>query len=107
MSQSELIALVLFILAIIGAVTGAWWRVEMRVKEAKQEASLRADAAGTKADLVTAQLAEYKTHVAETYVSKQGLREMREEVSVGLKDIKSSISGIHDRIDRMFERSKE
>lgn len=96
----ELVALVG---AAISIAFGVWWRIESRVKEAKTEATMKADAAGTKADLVGSQLAEYKTHVAETYVTKQGMRELRDEVSAGFKDIKDSLGGMNERLDRVIE----
>ncbi|WP_187967831.1 hypothetical protein [Aquibium microcysteis] len=96
---------VVFFLTIMGFLSGIWWRIEGLVKEAKREATLKADAAGTKADLVSAQLAEYKTHVAETYVSKAGLREFRDEMSAGFKDIKTSIGAMNERMDRVIEAS--
>jgi hypothetical protein len=37
-------------------------------------------------------LSEHKLHVAETYVTKAGLREFRDEVMGGIKEIKGSVS---------------
>lgn len=95
--------LVTMIGAAVAIAFAVWWRVESRVKEAKTEATVKAESAGLKADLIGTQLAEYKTHVAETYVTKQGMRELRDEVSAGFKDIKDSITGMNERLDRVIE----
>ena len=79
MTETELFSLVGFIILIIGAISGAWWRVESKVKEAKESAYHKSDLATARADtaIATASLAReellsYKTHVAETYISKAG-----------------------------------
>ena len=52
------------------------------------------------------QLATHKLHVAETYVTKAGLREFRDEVMTGVRDLKGSVSILHERIDRLIEAAK-
>lgn len=52
------------------------------------------------------QLAAHKLHVAETYVTKAGLREFRDEVMTGVRDLKGSVSILHERIDRFIEGAK-
>lgn len=94
--------LVVFVLLIASALFAAWWRVEAKVKEAKQDISLAVSAAGAKADLTALQLAEYKTHVAEHYVSKVGHRESTEQVMEALSEVKKAVDGTNNRIDRMF-----
>ena len=79
-----------------------WWRIEGRVKEAKAEATMKADSAGAKADLVSAQLAEHKLHVAETYISKQGHRESTDQVMGAIAAVRSEISGTNSRLDKLF-----
>lgn len=56
--------------------------------------------------LAMAQLAEYKTHVAETYITKAGRREFRDEVMTGVRDLKGSVSTLHERMDRFIEGEK-
>ena len=113
--------LVTFLITIIVIVAGAWWRVESAVKSAKTEvqqsiqsakveiekdvekAAGRADAAGAMVNLLSSQLADHKLHVAETYITKAGLREFRDEVMTGVRDIKGSVSTLHERMDRFIE----
>lgn len=98
-----------FVLLIIGVISGAWWRVELAIKASRDEvkkealdARTAAQAANAQALLVASQLAEYKTHVAETYITKAGVREFRDEVMTGVRDLKGSISTLHERIDAMI-----
>lgn len=101
--------IVVFGIVVLSAVAGAWWRVELAIKAARDEvkkdaaaASTAAAAAHAQAILVAQQLAEYKTHVAETYITKAGVREFRDEVMTGVRDLKGSISVLHERIDAMI-----
>lgn len=84
-----------------------WWRIEGRVKEAKAEASLKADAAGAKADLVGVQLAEYKLHVSETFATKQSMTAGFEAVTKSINDVgnrvENRIDGMNERLDRVIE----
>ena len=49
-----------FLIAVVSAVGGLWWRIEAAIKSAKSEAMTQASAASTAAALAMAQLAEYK-----------------------------------------------
>jgi uncharacterized membrane protein YqgA involved in biofilm formation len=106
--------LVLVIVTAIGAVAGIWWRIEGRIEKAKLEAlaamtTAKAEAAHTasiisaQAQLALTQLAEHKVHVAETYVSKTGLREMTAQVLHGQEDLKAAVTHLTERIDRLVD----
>ena len=110
MSQPELFSLVGFVVLIISAVTGAWWRVEGKVKEAKEsayhktdEAKTMASAAAATASLAREELQNYKTHVAETYISKAGHRETTEQIMGAISSVKAAVEGTNQRIDRLFD----
>ncbi|MEQ1956026.1 hypothetical protein [Mesorhizobium sp. CN2-181] len=104
-----------FVIFILGVVAGAWWRVEGAIKVAKDEAKKDAEAAATKAEaavglhnMLSIQLAEHKLHVAETYITKAGLREFRDEVMTGVRELKGSVSTLHQRIDQILhEKGRE
>jgi uncharacterized protein YpmB len=87
--------LVLFLVAVLGAIAGVWWRVEARIEAAK---ALAAHA--------VAELADYKTHVAETYITKEGLREQTGQVMAGIGELKASITSVHGRIDSIMINQK-
>ncbi len=104
---SELVA---FILTIAGVVGGVWFRIERMVQAAKidalaeaNKAALAAMAASTKAGLVADALAEFRVHVAETYVSKQGLREQVGQVMDLLRDVQNDVGSVNERLDRVIE----
>lgn len=84
--------LVLFMTAVLGVVLPIWWRIENKI-----------EAAATKAREAASELEKYKTHVAEVYVSKSGLREFRDEVMSGVREIKESVTHLNSRIDRVIE----
>jgi chromosome segregation ATPase len=84
---------VLFGITVFGAITGLWWRVEQRIDAAKNRAQMVAD-----------DFAKYQTHVAEIYVSKQGLREVRDEIMSALDKVGGNLDRINDRIDRVTDK---
>lgn len=88
------------ILAMMAAVVGGaftiWWRIVSQVDKARNEVAQVASVAQAKADLTAVHLAEYKTHVAETYISKAGHRESTEQIL-------SAINRIDERLDRAFD----
>ena len=67
---------------------GVWFFIDARI----QKVNARCDA-------LSIELANLKLHIAESYVSKQGLREFRDEVMLSFRDIKEGINHLNDRID--------
>lgn len=96
---AEIVGLVIMIL---GVVAGAWWRVDGAIKAARTEALAAIVAAVTKSDNLAAEFAAYRTHVAETYVTKEGLREQTRQLLDALGELKSGIGHINDRIDQVL-----
>lgn len=89
----ELVTLFVIILTAIG---GVWYKVELKI-----------DAAKDKAAEAETELALYKTHIAENYITKSGLREFRDEIMHGVREIKGDLDHITDRLDRVFETGKQ
>lgn len=96
------IAFLVTLIGAVGGLLGIWFRVEKRINDAAAAASLRAEAANAQAMMVKDDLAEHKLHVAETYVSKAGLREVRDEIMTAMRDLKGSVTNIHARIDQVM-----
>ena len=92
--------------AIVAAAFAVWWRIESRADQVGDDAEKSANTAHAAASLALTQLAEYKTHVAETYITKAGLREFRDDVMTGVRDVKGSVSTLHERMDRFIEGDK-
>lgn len=85
--------LITIIVTVVGVVT--WLvRLEGRVNATAD----KLDAAHALAILHQNQLAEYKTHVAEAYVTKQGLSEQTDRLMKAVNDVGSRIDGLYGLI---------
>jgi len=103
MTAEQIAGAIIFFITVSGVLWGVWWRIEGKVKEAKNEASMKAEAAAALAGTARQELAEYRTHVAETFVTKQGQKEQTETMLIAINGIRTDIKGLNDRIDRIFE----
>jgi len=103
MSAEQIAAAIGFFILVSGALWGIWWRIEGRVKEAKSEVAGRASTAQATATMAREGLIAYCTHVAETYVWKQGHREATEQI---MKRLTLSKRGTMARISALIECGK-
>lgn len=103
MTQAEFFSLGGFIILILGAVGTAWWRMESKIERAKTELNQQVNANSALSQLTHTQLAEYRTHVAETFATKQGQKEQTDTMLLAINGIRTDIKGLNDRIDRIFE----
>ncbi len=92
MSDAEIMAVVGFIVMLIGAVSGIWWRIEGKVRTAED-----------KAGKVAEDLALHKLHVAESYITKQGMREATESIMEASSGVKTAVDHMTLRVDRIVE----
>lgn len=95
--------LVGFIILVLGFVTGAWVRIEAIVTRARTESLAAAQIAANRAEVTASALAEHRLHVAETYVSKVGLREQTERIMAAIEGVGGQVSHLNERIDRVIE----
>lgn len=118
MDQQITLQMVVFLIAVMGALASVWWRIEGRIEKAntaltealasmKTECHSEATAAGASASLAMQQLAEFRLHCSETYVRKDGLREMRDELVGRIGDVKLSVDHLNDRMDRVIEAAHQ
>lgn len=103
MTGAEIMTVVGFFLAIFGSIFAVWRYLDSKMSSIRDKANERADAAAAVATFTQTQLQEYKTQVAETYVSKAGHRESTEQIMHALASVKESIDGTNLRIDRLYE----
>lgn len=94
-----------FFILVSGALWGIWWRIEGRVKEARTEVSAQASAAQATASMAREELSAYRTHVAETYVSKAGHREATEQIMDAIQGVKGAVDHLGGRIDTFYSGS--
>lgn len=92
MSPAEIMAAVVFGLAVFGAITGAFWRVWGLIAEAR--------GSGEKA---SRDLADFKTHVAQDYATKDGMQRQTDSLLRAIESIGNRIDGLNERLDRAFE----
>lgn len=100
---AQLVGGVGFFILVSGTLWGIWWRIEGRVDKAKTEVATVASAAAAQAALARQELAEHRLHVAEVYVSKQGLREARDEIMEAIHGVKTAVDHMTVRVDRIVE----
>lgn len=105
MSGQELMAVISFGIVLIGALATVWFRVEGKISEAKKEASGVAAAANALATLTRQELSDHKLHVAEHYITKSGMREVKDEILGAVSGIKDDLGRLNERIDRMHENN--
>lgn len=90
--------------AVIGVVI--WLvRLEGRVGSGSKDlsdAEKRIDATHALTVLTQNQLADYKTHVAEHYVTKQGMNEQTDRLMKAVNDVGSRVESIGSRIDHFY-----
>ncbi|MDX0897416.1 hypothetical protein GOD90_10465 [Sinorhizobium medicae] len=92
MTGAEIMAVVGFMVMLAGAGWRVWARVEAKVKVAED-----------KADRVAADLAAQRLHVAETYITKQGMREATESIMEAISGVKTAVDHMTLRVDRIVE----
>ena len=103
LTLGDLVWIAIAFLTLAGAGWTIWFRITGQISEAKVAAYLKADAANIRAEAAARDLAEYKTHVAETYISKQGFRETMDSLSATLKTINANLTHLNERIDRVID----
>lgn len=92
-----------FFMTLIGFAFGVWKYVSGEMKALRLEAAAKTDAAATLAALARSDLAEYKTHVAENFATKDGMQRQTDSLLRAIESIGSRIDGLNERLDRAFE----
>lgn len=103
MSGPEIMAVVGFFVMLSGTLWGIWWRIEGKVKEAKDSAVATASAAQALAALARDELASHKLHAAETFATKAGMQEQTAQIMRAIESVGNRLDGVHERLDRLYE----
>lgn len=80
--------MVYLVLAVAGAVAGAYWRFSTAIADVRGE------------------LQAHKLHVAETYITKAGLRETTDQIISAVHGVKTDVHSLNERIDRIIEHQQ-
>lgn len=102
MSGSEIMAVVGFFVMLFGFAFGIWKYIDGKITSLRLEAATKAEAAYALAAMARSDLAEYKTHVAESYVTKQGLGEQTQSLLRAIESLGTRIDSIVERIDNII-----
>lgn len=105
MTFQEIAYAILFFLTVSGVLWGIWWRLVSMVDQAKKDGDTKSSANSALASLALDKLAEHKLHVAETYVSKQGLREAVEPIMDAIQGVKGAVDHLSGRIDGVYQQN--
>ncbi|EYR81898.1 hypothetical protein [Shinella sp. DD12] len=100
---AQLVGGIGFFILVSGTLWGIWWRIEGKVDKAKAEVSTVASSASALASLARQELAEHRLHVAETYITKQGMRETTEQIMEAIHGVKTAVDHMTLRVDRIVE----
>lgn len=103
MTGAELMPVILFFVTVSGVLWAIWWRIEGKVDSAKAEAVKKASEAASEAASVRSELAGHKLHCAETYITKAGMRETRDEIMEAIHGVKQAVDHMTVRVDRIVE----
>ncbi|MET4687419.1 hypothetical protein [Sinorhizobium fredii] len=85
MTGQEIMYAVGFFLGVFGAIFGVWKYVDGKIGVVRDD------------------LAAHKLHIAEHYVSKQGLRETTEQLMAAIGGVKDAVDNMTLRVDRIVE----
>lgn len=88
----EILTGLVALVGLIGAVFGYWRYFESRIGSARD-----------KIDEQSRDLAAYKLHVAESYVTKSGMKEIRDEILGAVGGLREDLRHLSSRIDTMHE----
>ncbi|AHF83706.1 hypothetical protein RLEG3_18575 [Rhizobium leguminosarum bv. trifolii WSM1689] len=105
MTPEEIMKVILLFLTVSGAGWAIWWKIDGRVKEGEKANETRIKAAEDRADKANSDLAAHKLHAAETFATKAGMQEQTAQLLRAIEGVGNRIDGLHERLDRAFERT--
>lgn len=104
MDWSLVFQIVAAALTVLGIFIAGFWRMWGLIKDVRSEANLRGEAAVALAHTTERALAEHRLHVAETYLTKAGMREFTDQIMESIGSLGAQMTEMRGRIDRVLER---
>ncbi len=98
---------VMFFLTVAGSGWAIWWKIDAKVEKVKTEATAKIDKLNADLQESKEDLAEHKLHTAETYITKQGLRETTEQIMGAINGVKAAVENMTLRVDRIVENQNK
>lgn len=102
MTGAEIMAVVGFFVMLATFAFGLWKYVDSKIVGARQEASVSASTAQAIATLTRDELQAHKLHVAENYITKAGMREVKDEIMDAIQGVKGAVDHLGGRIDGIY-----
>jgi hypothetical protein len=96
MTGAEIMAVVGFIVMLMGFLFGLWKYVESQIAKAEtRNAAL--------ASLTRQELSDYKLRAAETFATKAGMQEQTSQIMRAIESVAHRIDGLTERIDNLMQ----
>lgn len=102
----ELLGAIGFIVMLLAQAFGVWKYVSGEMKALRLEAAAKTEAAAMQAAIARSDLAEYKTHVAENFATKDGMQRQTDSLLRAIESVGNRIDGLNERLDRAFEAAQ-
>jgi hypothetical protein len=103
MTGGEIMTVVGFFVMLFGFLFGLWRYIEAKIVGVRTESTAAAASATALAALAREELAAHKLHTAETYITKQGLRETTDQIMGAIGGVKAAVENMTLRVDRIVE----
>jgi hypothetical protein len=102
MTSAEIMAVVGFIVMLMGFLFGLWKYVESHISKSEARNAAKAEAATTLASLTRQGLSDYKLRVAGTLATKAGMQEQAPQIMRAIESAAHRIDGVTKRIDNIM-----
>lgn len=103
MTGAEIMAVGGFFVMLFGFIFGLWKYVDSKIGKVRDEANAGVAAVTAVASLAREELAAHRLHVAETYITKAGMRETTEQIMEAISGVKQAVDHMTVRVDRIVE----
>ena len=103
MSGAEIMAVGGFFIMLFGFIFGLWKYVDGKIGKVKDDSAAGIAASTAVAALAREELAAHRLHVAETYITKAGMRETTEQIMEAISGVKQAVDHMTVRVDRIVE----
>ena len=103
MSGEEIMTAVGFFVGLISSMFGLYKYIEGKIRFVFTISDEKFSKADDRAAALEKDLAAHRLHTAETYVSKQGLRETKEEIMAAITGVHQAVENMTQRVDRIVE----
>ncbi len=84
------------VLGLFLAIFGVWKYIDAKLTQVREHSSAQSAAAMAVASAAERDLAAHRTHVAETYATKQGMHEQTSQIMAAINGIGLRIDGLYD-----------